>query len=88
MSNDKEKDEELESRITSAIKQLLQTMSASTQRDPFRIQEWVSEAKTDAENNKLQLLMMDMIHSAQWIGDLPTDMLGTSGGRCAFPHLG
>ena len=65
MSNDKQSDEELERRITSAAERLLQTMSASTQQDPFRIQERVSEAITDAVDNTLQPLVADMIRSAQ-----------------------
>ena len=88
MSNDKQSDEVLERRITSAAKWLLQTMSASTQQDPFRMQERVSEAITDAVNNKLQLLVADMIRSAQRKEDMQTDTPGTSKGRCAFPHLG
>ena len=88
MSNNKQRNKELESRITSAAERLLQTMSASNQQDPFRIQEWVSEAITDAVNNKLQPLIVDMIRLAQRKGDTQTDTLGTSKGRCAFPQLG
>ena len=63
MSNNKERDKELESRITSAAERLLQIMSASTQQDPFRIQQWVSEGITDTVNNKLQQLVVVMIRS-------------------------
>lgn len=88
MSNDKQSDEELECRITSAAERLLQTMSASTQQDPFQIQERVTEAITDVVNNKLQPLVADMICLAQRKEDTQTDTPGTSKGRCAFPHLG
>ena len=68
MSNNKEKDRALESLMTLAAEWLLQTMSMSTQWDPFRMQEQVSEAITDVVNNKLQLLVVDMIRSAQQKG--------------------
>ena len=88
MSNNKQSDEELECRITSVAERLLQTMSASTQQDPFQIQKRVFEAITEAVNNKLQPLVADMIRSVQRKKDTQTDMPGTSKGRCAFPHLG
>ena len=88
MSDDKEKDKELKSQIASAAERLVQTLGASSQQDPLWIQERVSAAVTDAVNSKLQPLVEDMVHSAQRKDNPLTGAPGTSGGRCAFPHMG
>ena len=88
MSDDKEKDKELESQIASTAKRLVQTLGASSQQDSLWIQERVSAAVTDTVNSKLQPLVEDMVRSAQLKDNPPTGAPGTSGGRCAFPHMG
>ena len=88
MSDDKEKEKELESQIAAAAERLVQNLGASSQQDPLRIQERVSAAITDAVNSKLQPLVEDMVRSAQQKDNPPSGAPGTSGGRCAFPQLG
>ena len=81
----KEEQKELESHVT---ERLLETRGSLTGQDPFRIQERVSAAVVESLKSNLQPLVEDLVRGAN-NKDVPrSEVPGSSGGRCTFPHLG